>query len=123
MGRLPAVELALSTGDGSTQISPNHSFDVQVVELAVELLVGEGVCSEDVTVVVGSSQPNQPGCLHEVLLDALAVALDVVVTVGAGLALWLEELDSMLVVVVVVGSLQPNQPGCAALALDLCGRY
>jgi len=48
------------SGEGSTQISPNHSFDVQVVELVVE----DRCVDEDVpkNVDAGSLHlPNQPG--------------------------------------------------------------
>ena len=48
------------SGEGSTQISPNHSFDVQVVELVVE----DWCVDEDVpkNVDAGSLHlPNQPG--------------------------------------------------------------
>ena len=47
------------SGDGSTQISPNHSFDVQV-ELAVE----DRRVDEDVPKDVDTGSlhfPNQPG--------------------------------------------------------------
>lgn len=48
------------SGDGSTQISPNHSFDVQVVGLAVE----DQRVDEDVPKGVDARSlhlPNQPG--------------------------------------------------------------
>jgi hypothetical protein len=48
------------SGEGSTQISPNHSFDVQVVELAVE----DRCVDEDVPKNVDAGflhPPNQPG--------------------------------------------------------------
>lgn len=50
----------LTSGEGSTQMSPNHSFDVQVVELAVDdRRVDEEIC---IDVDVGSLHPpNQPG--------------------------------------------------------------
>ena len=48
------------SGEGSTQISPNHSFDVQVVELAVEDRRVDKDVPEDVD--AGSLHlPNQPG--------------------------------------------------------------
>ena len=46
--------------EGSTQISPNHSFDVQVVELAVE----DRRVDKDVPKDVDARSlhlPNQPG--------------------------------------------------------------
>lgn len=62
-------------------------------------------------VVVGSLQPpNQPGCLQDVL-DAVGVGGDdVVVMLGAGAGVALEE---VMVDARVVGSssLQPNHPG------------
>ena len=48
------------SGEGSTQISPNHSFDVQVVGLAVE----DRPVDEDVPKGVDARSlhlPNQPG--------------------------------------------------------------
>ena len=98
-------------GEGSTQIKPNHSFEVQVV------LVEEGneEVEEGLAVVVvevGSLQPNQPGVLHVLELDAYVLDVGVwervVVTVGHGMAL--EDVVG-LCEVVVVGSLHPNQPG------------
>jgi hypothetical protein len=105
-------------GEGSTQIKPNHSFEVQVV---LEL-VDEGIdeVEEGFAVVeVGSLQPNQPGVLHvlelEIELD-VAVREEVVVTVGQGAAL-----EDVVCVceVVVVGSLHPNQPGVSQVDVEV----
>ena len=63
----------------------------------LEVRVGGEVC---VAVgVVGSRQPNHPGC-SQVLVEVAVEVGRVVVTGGPGVAS-----------VVVVGSLQPNQPG------------
>jgi len=51
---------ALDSGDGSTQISPNHSFDLQVVELAVGVGAVDDLGSADVGVVGSLHPPNQP---------------------------------------------------------------
>ena len=106
-------------GEGSTQIKPNHSFDVQVVLELVE--DGKGEVDEGFAVVeVGSLQPNQPGVLHVLELDwlVLDVALreEVVVTVGQGAGL--EEVVGVCEVV-VVGSLHPNQPGVSQVEVEV----
>lgn len=113
--------------EGSTQIRPKNSFDVQVWE-AVDVLAGD-VLEIDVLVaeclveVVESWQPNQPGDLQveeevavavglggeEVIADEEAAA-DVVVTLGAGAGVAMP-LVIVVVSVVVISSLQPNQPG------------
>lgn len=107
-----ALEL-VGSGEGSTQISPNHSAEVQEVllpvrEAVVGLIVEEGLAEVE-DALVGSLQPNQPGVSQDVELLAELVGLDeVVVIVGAGAALG--EV-TVVVVVMVVGSLHPNQPG------------
>lgn len=111
--------------EGSTQIRPKNSFDVQVWE-AVDVLAGD-VLEIDVLVaeclveVVESWQPNQPGDLQVEVEVAVAVgaeeviadeeaAPDVVVTLGAGAGV-ATPLVMVVVSVVVISSLQPNQPG------------
>ena len=107
-------------GEGSTQISPNHSFEVHVVLELVE----DGINDVDdgLVVVVGSLQPNQPGVSHVVELVLVGLVLvellmaRVVVTVGQGAAL--EDVVDVEEVV-VVGSLHPNQPGVSHVVVEL----
>lgn len=102
------------TGEGSTQMRPNHSLEVQLVDACGdEEAVEEGEGVEEVP----SLQPNQPG-VSQVVLDEVRSREEVgseegVVIVGAGEA----DVDNeeLVEVVVVVGSLQPNQPGVSQL--------
>lgn len=111
--------------EGSTQIRPKNSFDVQVWE-AVDVLAGDVLeinvlVAECLVEVVESWQPNQPGDLQVEVEVAVAVgaeeviadeeaAVDVVVTLGAGAGVAMP-LVMVVVSVVVISSLQPNQPG------------
>jgi hypothetical protein len=107
-------------GEGSTQISPNHSFEVHVVLELVE--EGRDEVVGGLVVVVGSLQPNQPGVSHVVELVLVGLVLvellraRVVVTVGQG-----EALEETVEVedVVVVGSLHPNHPGVSHVVVEL----
>lgn len=101
------MEGAVSVGEGSTQIRPNHSLEVQleVVDATVlegtELKDGFGVAEfVDVVVVVGGSSqpPNQPGVAQ----------LEVEV-----------EVDEVVDVEAVVGSSQPNQPGVSQVVVEV----
>lgn len=47
------VDAGASVGEGSTQMRPNHSFELQLVEVEVE--------DKELEDLVGSLQPNQPG--------------------------------------------------------------
>jgi hypothetical protein len=117
-----------SVADGSTQIKPNHSFDVHSCE-AVDVSDTDVLVAGCLVDVVESWQPNQPGDLH-VVLEVVCVAaeeekeeedeeegvedeeatVEVVVTVGAGAGV-ARLLVMVVVSVVVTSSLHPNQPG------------
>lgn len=133
------VGVGEEVGDGSTQINPNHSFEVQewvlvVLFGAVEVGIGGGdvmVCDR---VVVTSPHPqNRPGVsqfvevglvetgdvdvgsLHPNQPGVLQVVVDVDVDVLVGVG----ELTLVLVVVEVVSSLQPNHPGVLHVEVDV----
>ena len=104
-------------GEGSTQIKPNHSFEVQSV---VEAVANGVVCATVLEgladlVVVGSLQPNQPGVSQ---VCGLVWYVDVVVIVGAGASLGFVILDEEEEVV-VISSLQPNQPGVLHVEVEV----
>lgn len=105
------VGVGLTSGEGSTHISPNHSLSVHVV-VALSLVLVFVVEVVVVLVVVGSLHPHQPLLLQVVVVvvvtDVLVVVVGMVVTVGAGAG---AEVRYVVVYVVVASSLQPNQPG------------
>lgn len=114
------IEFVLG-GDGSTQIRPKNSREVQlssslgadVVEGACdEVLVGFGVA--DVVVVVGISwhPRNHPGVHVDVDLDV--VVITVVVDPGTALVVVIVAVE-----VVVISSLQPNQPKVWHVEVDV----
>lgn len=82
-------------GNGTRELLVGMSQHPQTMPGVSHVVVEEGVREVG---VVGSRQPNRPGCLHVV-----------VVMVEAGMVV--EIAGFGVVVVVVVGSLQPNQPG------------
>lgn len=120
-------------GEGSTQISPNHSLDVHVCSVVgVEECVGIGIVGGEVMVfvlldvVVASLQPHiAPGVAHVVVEVDVGMADDVgslqppknpglvhvVVDVGVGLDVVVTVGAGEDLLVVVTSSLQPNQPG------------
>lgn len=107
-------------GDGSTQMRPKNSRDVQsslssgaeVVDDACEdVLLGFGVA--DVVVLGSSSHPQKnPGVQVEVDLEV--VVMTVVVDPGAALVVVIVAAE-----VVVDSSLQPNQPGVWHVDVDV----
>ena len=109
---------------GSAQMSPNHTFEVQVVCELVGVgvdraAVEEGLGVDDDAVVVASLQPHHPGDVHEVeVLGVIVVVVTVVVVikVGAGDAVGVV---TVLDELVVVGSLHPNQPGSLQVDVEL----
>lgn len=91
------VHSRVDVGSGMGSRQPNQPGSWQVAEAVGEgsvVMVGAGVAM--LLVVVESWQPNQPGVLHE---EVVELAEDVEVDFDVAGA------------VVVVGSLQPNQPG------------
>jgi hypothetical protein len=122
----------LLVGEGSTQIKPNHSFDVQVVVVVSGSEVGVGLDGGE---VIGGSvclslQPKNPGVWH------VGVGVDSDEMVGVMISLqrpkypgdWHVEdavfvgvggTGTILDVVAVVWSLQPNQPGVRQVALEV----
>jgi len=139
------ITVPIRVGDGSTQIRPNHSFDVQVcfVEVASALevealeigIAGGDVIRWDVDLaVVVSLHPKNPGVSHTcVEVDAGGGVVvgslhppkkpgdlqEVVEVCSDDVFVAVGTNDALLlVVVVVISSLQPNQPGVLQLDVD-----
>lgn len=90
------VHSCVGIGSVTGSRQPNQPKSWQVADVVDEIgvvMVGAGVTM--LLEVVESWQPNQPGVLHEDVVEVVEVEVDV----------------AEAPVVVAVGSLQPNQPG------------